>query len=103
MKYNHYNEYYANKIDEIYLKNNFNNIEYYIEILELIYKIYYNENILVVIDKNIKYNLNSFIELFLNNPKIIYNDFDNSIKNIIDLIEVINNVTNFSNNYYIDT
>lgn len=95
MNYNKYNQEYSDQINKLYRTFKYNDYNSYLKLLKLIYNIYFCENIFIIIDNNIKYQLNQTITLILNNNNI-------NSKDEFNLISEINNLINYNNNYMIN-
>ena len=95
MNYNKYNQKYSDQINKLYRTFKYNDYNSYLKLLKLIYNIYFCENIFIIIDNNIKYQLNQTITLILNNNNI-------NSKDEFNLISEINNLINYNNNYMIN-
>lgn len=67
----------SKQLDKFY--NSFqNNISYYNELLKYIYQIYFSENIFIQVNENVKYQLNSIINLIINHYNLTYYISENS-------------------------
>lgn len=97
MYYNKYNNYFSKELDKI-VNFSFSDIKDYQELLKIIYLIYFNENIFIIIDDNIKYKLNIIL------TKLIYknNWFIQQNNELISFIILINNKINFYTKFIID-
>ena len=65
MYYNSYNQNYFNELNKIFNKFDANNIDDYYNLLNLIYDIYFNENVFIIVNDDIKYQLESNLKLLI--------------------------------------
>ena len=69
MYYNSYNQNYFNELNKIFNKFDTNNINDYYNLLKLIYDIYFNENVFIIVNDDIKYQLESNLKLLIKKNK----------------------------------
>lgn len=101
IKYNNYNLQLLKQLNNLYKHFN-NDKDSYLDLLYLIYKIYYYDNIFLLVQDDIKYNLNSIVQLISTtyDLKLSYCNYDKETQNIIKLIIKIKEITNFNSNFY---
>lgn len=102
MYYNSYNQNYFNELNKIFNKFDTNNINNYYNLLKLIYDIYFNENVFIIVNDDIKYQLESNLKLLIKKNNWFI-DFEQTEKNIlISLFIIITQKINFGNYYQIN-
>ena len=102
MYYNSYNQNYFNELNKIFNKFDANNIDDYYNLLKLIYDIYFNENVFIIVNDDIKYQLESNLKLLIKKNNWFI-DFEQNEKNIlISLFIIITQKINFGNYYQIN-
>lgn len=103
MYYNNYNNKLSIDLDKMLKSFNSNLLDMYLDLLNIIYKIYFNENIFQIVNDSIKYKLNISLNLLIknNNWFYTYDDKDEKI-NLINLIISINNTINFNSGFEIN-
>lgn len=98
IQYNYYNRNYSEQITHLYNNFNMDDVDSYLELLKLIYEVYFYDNIFIVVDRNVKYELNSVLTLLSNKFNSYYGS-NEEIYQLISVVKAIQKEVNITTNF----